>query len=460
MNKPDFTNYQSPFTWRYGSEEMRRVFSETYKYRLWRRIWVELARAQHDAGLVNTEELKDLEKHTDDLDIARILEIEEETKHDVVAAIREFAEKAKIGGGKIHLGATSMDITDNADTIRVKEALHLIEVRLKRILHLFKEKITEYSDHVCMGYTHLQPAEPTTVGYRLAFYAQDLVQDFEYLQFIKKHLVTKGFRGAVGTAAGYAAPMKKFGLSPALITSQVQSRKQDFLVLVLLESICSSLAKFAGDLRILQSANFGEWSEPFGKSQVGSSAMPFKKNPISSEKICSLARYVNRLSSVLLENATLSYLERTLDDSANRRIVIPGGFLATDEILITSEKILDGLVINKERISANLKQYAPFAAMEAILLESVKNGANRQKMHETLKHISMQAWQEIQKGNPNPLPDLFLQDTLQGRTLQGYISKEKLHTLLDVTKHVGNAPQRARKLVKEINKIIREKANV
>lgn len=464
MASKDFSNYTSPFSWRYGFGKMRKIFSEEYKFRVWRRVWVALAQAQHEAGLVSKEELADLKKHEQDIDIERILEIEKETKHDVVAAIREFAEKAKFGGGKIHLGATSMDVVDNAETIRIQEALHLIEESLMAVLQSIKEQIKRYAGLPCIGYTHLQPAEPTTVGYRLSFYAHNLLMDFELLQFVKQHFEAKGFKGATGTAACYTALLEgraketfelekkiseHLGVKPALVTSQVQTRKQDFFVLSLLASISSSLAKFAGDLRILQSANFGEWSEPFGERQVGSSAMPFKKNPVGAEKICSLARYVNYLPAIALENATLSYLERTLDDSANRRIIIPEGFLATEEILLTAEKILQGLIINKERIAENLTRYAPFAATEAVLAEAVKNGADRQAMHEVLRQISLQAWQEVQKGKANPIQELLLSNN----QLSKYLKPEEIEKLMDVTAHVGTAPQRALELVKKISKI-------
>lgn len=463
MSGKNFATYTSPFTWRYGSEAMRKIFSEEYKFRVWRRVWVGLAEAQRDAGIVSKEELADLKKHEKVIDIERILEIEKETKHDVVAAIREFAEKAKVGGGKIHLGATSMDVVDNADSIRIKEALHLIEESLKAVLQSIKEQIKKYADLPCTGYTHLQPAEPTTVGYRLSFYGQDLLMDFELLQFVKEHCEAKGFKGATGTAASYSAllggdPKKsaelekkiaqRLGIKAALISTQVQTRKQDFFVLSLLASISSSLAKFAGDLRILQSANFGEWSESFAEHQVGSSAMPFKKNPINSEKVCSLARYVGNLPSIALENATLSYLERTLDDSANRRIIIPESFLATDEILLTSERILQGLVINKERIAHNLAQYAPFAATENILLEAVKNGAERQKMHEVLRQISLQAWQKEKQGG-HTMKKLLLAN----KEVTKYIDPKRIEKLLDVSYHIGTAPQRALELASKIDKV-------
>ncbi len=459
----DFNNYLSPFTWRYGSEEMRYTFSEKHKVELWRKIWVALAKAQYQAGLVSKREFDDLKKNQNNFDIEEINRIEKEiTRHDVVAAIYEFAQKAKIGGGKIHLGATSMDIVDNADAIRIKEALNIVENKVIILLKLFSEKIERYANLPCIGYTHLQPAEPTTVGYRLAFYAQDLLTSLVFLKEIKKIIKAKGLKGAVGTAASYKTLLKgsKFnpqslekkvmadlGIEPVLIASQVYPRQFDYLVLSSLASVSSSLAKFAGDLRILQSPNYGEWSEPFGKKQVGSSAMPFKKNPISSENICSLARYILQLPPVALENATLSYLERTLDDSANKRIIISEGFLATDQILATAEKIISGLVINEKRVAYNLALYAPFAATETILMEAVKNGANRQVTHEVLRDISMVAWQEIQEGKKNPMGELLTGD----KRINQYLSKEKIVKLLDAKNYIGDAPQRALKLVKTIS---------
>lgn len=465
MSQQNFSSYLSPFSWRYGSEEMRVIFSEYHKYAIWRKIWVALAIAQHTAGLITKQELNDLEKHEEDIDIERILEIEKETKHDVVAAIKEFSEKAKRGGGKIHLGATSMDIVDNADMLRMKEALQLIEKKIKTTLSLYGGLIKKYATLPCIGYTHLQPAEPTTVGYRLAFYAQDLLGALQQIHFVQNTIKGKGMKGAVGTAASYDALLKnnktnvalmekivmeKLDLKPVLISTQVYPRQYDYMVLSALASLASAVSKFAGDLRILQSPTIGEWSEPFGTKQVGSSAMPFKKNPISSENICSLGRFIAKLPEIALENATLSYLERTLDDSANKRLIIPEGFLAADQILITVGKILAGLVINEKRISLNLHTYAPFVATESILVESVKSGAHRQKMHEILREISMIAWAEIQKGKQNPMKELLKKNS----AIRKYITEKRVDALLDVSGHIGNAPERALRLVDEIQKEI------
>lgn len=460
----DFSGYISPFTWRYGSEEMRVIYSEKHKYELWRKIWIALAKIQSQYGLVSKAELDDLVKNQNKIDIERIFEIEKETKHDVVAAIKEFAEKAKIGGGKIHMGATSMDITDNAEILKIKESLLIIDKKLGLILKTLGKLIKKYADFSCIGYTHLQPAEPTTVGYRLSFYAQDLLLDLTQIRLLLETIKGKGFKGAVGTSASYQLLLKnkkitaeKFeekvmrllGLDSVLISGQTYPRSFDFTILNSLANLSSSLAKFAGDLRILQSPNFGEWSEPFGQNQVGSSAMPFKKNPINSENICSLARYVASLPNVARENATLSYLERTLDDSANRRLIIAEGFLATDQILTTANNIFNGLIINEKRITHNLEMYAPFAVIEIILMETVKRGANRQKMHELLRDISLNAWQKIQIGETNPIKNLLINNN----EISKFLTENEIIKLLDVKKYVGNAPLKALKLVGIINKI-------
>jgi len=463
----DTTTYISPFTWRYGSKDMRHIFSEQHKYELWRKVWISLARVQNKAGLVSDEELKDLEQFAEDIDIEKILENEKDTKHDVVAAIREYAQKAKVGGGKVHLGLTSMDVVDNTEGMRNKEALELVEGKVLELLKLFGEKIEKYADTVCLGYTHLQPAEPTTVGYRFAFYAQDLLMDLKLLRFVQNLPLGKGIKGAVGTQASFAAlfdgentmktsplemeteVMRMLGIRPVEVSSQVYTRKIDYLVLTVLASISSSVAKFAADLRILQSPTIGEWSEPFGSKQVGSSAMPFKKNPINSEKICSLARMVTQMPPVALENATHSYLERTLDDSANRRIVTPEAFLAVDEILLTAAKLVEGMVVNEKRIAFNLLQFAPFVASEGILMEAVKKGASRQDMHEVLKDTAMKAWEVVQNGQENPMAELLKSN----QDITKYVPVLEIEKQLDVTGHIGTAPQRARKIATEIKNI-------
>lgn len=456
----DFNNYISAFSFRYGTPEMREIFSEGNKYRLWRRIWVEMARIQSSEGLVSRDEVQDLEKHQEDIDIERIYEIEKETGHDLVAGIREFAEKAKIGGGKIHFGATSMDVVDNADSIRAIEALKIVEDKLVGLIKALGEKIEKYADLPCMAYTHLQPAEPTTLGYRFAMYAQDLDWDLQALRGIKTSLKSKGFKGAVGTQASYKKlfgdnvelfekkMMDALGLQPALITGQTTPRKMDYLITFVLSGIAQSLYKFAFDLRVLQSPNFGELSEPFGKTQVGSSAMPFKRNPVKSENICSLAKLVLSLADNASQNAALSLLERTIDDSGNRRVYMPEMFLGVDEILKSATNIVSGMVINEAKIQENLERYAPFAATEEVIIEAVKNGADRQEMHEILREISMEAWSLVSVGEENPMLDLLM----KREEILKYIGKEKLEKIISPENHLGTAPKRAKELLKELRK--------
>jgi len=461
----DHETYLSPFTWRYGSEEMRRIWSEAHRRRLLRRVWVALARAQAEMGLVTPEQVADLERHQDEIDIARAEQIEAEIHHDLMAELRTFAEQCPIGGPILHLGATSQDILDNADALRLREALALIRQRLADLLTALADRIEETADLVCMGYTHLQPAEPTTVGYRLAQYAQDLLADLEAVERLQATLRGKGFKGAVGTSASYAQLLQPLGRTPAEmerrameflgleaypVTTQVCPRRQDWEVLNALAGIAQSSHRFAMDLRLLQSPAVGEWSEPFGRAQVGSSAMPFKRNPIQAENICSLARYVAALPAVAWENAAGSLLERTLDDSANRRVILSNAFLAADEMLRRALRLVRGLVLDRTAMARNLSVYGTFAATERLLMELVRAGADRQEMHEVLRVHSMTAWESIRRGEPNPLADLLAADP----HLTAYFPPERIRSLLDASGYVGDAPERARSLAEEIRRRI------
>ncbi len=454
----DFTTYQSPFSWRYGSDQMRKIFSEVNKRKTWRTVWVALARAQSKLGLVSKEELADLVKHQDKVDIKKAHEIEAEIKHDLVAEIRTYASQAKVGGGKIHLGATSQDIEDNADIVNFQKAIAIVEKELKDLLKQFSKKIGENKNLICMGYTHLQSAEPTTLGYRFCVYAQDLLTDLELLTFVKTLVKSKGVKGAVGTSASYFAllgqkaksmeddVMRLLQIEAFPITGQVYPRKIDYLILTTLSSIAQSLYKFAFDVRIMQSPGFGEWMEPFALNQVGSSAMPFKRNPQTSERICSISRFLNSLTDVAWENAANSLLERTLDDSAARRIIIPQAFLAADEILLHAILVIKDLKINKVNIQRNLEKYGRFAGTEVLMMEAVKRGANRQKIHEAIREISQKAWEQINKGLANPLSNMLKKD----KTITVFIKTNEIDTLINPAKHTGLAKDRCQKFLKEL----------
>ncbi len=449
----DYSTYLSPFTWRYGSPEMRALWSEEQRRRLWRQLWVALADVEAGYGLVQPAQVADLRAHAGEIDLPRALAIEAEIHHDLMAEVRVFAEQAPLGGGIIHLGATSMDIEDNADALRLRDGLELINQRLSGLLAMFAEKIRLYANLPVMAYTHIQPAEPSTLGYRLAQYAQDLLLDLEALGRARRGLKGKGFKGAVGTGASYAELLGGAGhlaefearLSTALglpffpVATQVYTRKQDYQILSALAGLGGSLYKFAFDLRILQSPAFGEWSEPFGKKQVGSSAMPFKRNPINAEKIDSLARQLAQMPRVAWDNAAHSLLERTLDDSANRRSLLPEAFLIADELLLVATRLVKGLVVNQTAIERNFATYGPFAAIERVLMALGKAGADRQEMHERLREHAMSAWAAVQSGQPNNLQELVAGDG----ALQRYLPPQALTELMDASGHIGDAPQRA-----------------
>jgi adenylosuccinate lyase len=457
----DYRTYASPFSWRYGRAELRTLFSEETRRRLWRAVWVNLAEAQAAQGLVAESELEDLRAHAGDIDVDAALEIEREIHHDLMAEIRVFAAQAKHGGGKLHLGATSMDIEDTVETYRLRLALSYIGESLHRLLAAFGEKIRAHADLVCMGFTHLQPAEPTTLGYRLAVYAQDLLVDDEQLRFVFENLTAKGLRGAVGTAASYerlsaqpggsaqieAYVLEAFGLSAREISTQTYPRKLDYLVLAALAGLGASLSKFAADIRILSSPGFGEVAEPFERAQVGSSAMPFKRNPILSERICSLARLLPAYADVGWQNAATNFLERTLDDSANRRTILPEALICVDEIVALARKVIDGLRIDERRITANLRVYAPFAGTEAAMMEAVRAGGDRQRLHEALRRASMEAWAAVERGEDNPLSTLLTEEP----ELTALIDPAEIRRLLEPSRYIGTAPQRARLLADRID---------
>ncbi len=459
----DYETYLSPLTWRYGSDEMRHVWSEGHRRRLWRRIWVALAEAQAEYGLVTPEQVADLRAHADDVDIAHTLEIEAEIKHDVMSEVKAYAEQCPVGGGIIHLGATSMDVKDNAAVLRQRDALDLLLRKLRGLLADLADLVKARADQACMGFTHLQPAEPTTVGYRLAQLGLDLLLDLAELERVRAGLKGKGFKGATGTSASYnqlleslpgrppaaefeAKVLQRLALDAFPVTTQTYPRKQDWLVLNAVAGLAGSLYKFAFDLRILQSPPFGEWSEPFGSKQVGSSAMPFKRNPERAETMDSLARLVATLPRVAWDNAAHSLLERTLDDSANRRLILPQAFLATDELLRRARFILQGLVIRDEAVARNLAVYGTFAATERLLMELVKAGADRQEMHEVIREQSMAAWAAIQEGQSNPLAERLAADA----SVLNYLPAESVRSLLDAEGYVGDAPQRARQLAERL----------
>ena len=453
--------YASPFSWRYGRPELRELFSERERRKLWRAVWVALAESQSASGLVTAEELADLRAHAGEIDLEAALAIEREIGHDLMAEIRVYASQAKLGGGKLHLGATSMDIEDTVEIFRLRRGLALLLASLDALLASFALQIERYADVTCMGYTHLQPAEPTTVGYRLAVYAQDVLIDRAALAFAGQQLTAKGIRGAVGTSASYtrllaggartpeeqeADVLGVFGLEARDVATQTYPRKLDYLLLSQLAGLGASLSKFAADVRIQSSPGFGEMFEPFGSKQVGSSAMPFKRNPVMSERIGSLARLLPGYADVAWQNAATNFLERTLDDSANRRTILPEALLCADEILALARKIVDGLRVDERKIAENLRTYGPFAGSEAVLMEAARAGADRQELHEAIRENAMTAYAALERGETNPLARLLSDD----ERIVRWLDPAEVRSQLDPTSHVGDAPIRARRLAQRI----------
>ncbi len=350
-----------------------------------------------------------------------------------------------------------MDIEDNADALRTREALDLLLDKLRGLLLSFADQIEAWADAPTMAFTHLQPAEPTTIGYRLAQYAQDLWSDYEELRRVRDGIRGKGFKGAVGTSASYmqllgsaagsgkttefeSSIMAALGLEAFPVATQTYPRKQDYRVLAALAGLGGSLYKFAFDLRVLQSPPIGEWSEPFGARQVGSSAMPFKRNPIHAENVDSLARHLGALPRVAWDNAAHSLLERTLDDSANRRIILPEAFLIADELITRGTRLIRGLRVDRAASARLLAAYGPFAATERLLMELVKRGGNRQELHEAIREHAMAAWAALRAGQPNPLADLLAADP----RMTHLAAPEEILAWLDASHYVGDAPGRAR----------------
>jgi len=461
MSSYTHETYISPFTWRYGSPAMKELFSEVTKRRLLRQIWIALATAQRQAGLVTDEQLAELITHKDDIDIDRASAIEAEIHHDLMAEITCYAEQCPNGGSVIHLGATSMDVLDNMDALRLRLATQHIITQTKTLLEAFIEKMEAYADMPCMAFTHIQPAEPTTIGYRFAQSAQDLTEDLKALELVFQNIRGKGIKGAVGTSASYTELLKgrgmtafeletsvmdSIGLKSFTAATQVYPRKQDWRIVSALSGLCCTLYKFALDFRLLQSPPIGEWSEPFGAKQVGSSAMPFKRNPINCEKVDSLCRFVSSQTEVLWQNAASTMLERTLDDSANRRVTLPESFLATDEILSTITKVVKGMQIHESGVKRNLATYGLFAASERLLMELGRKGANRQEMHELIRNYSLKAWAEVQEGEANTLALMLSSD----KTVLSFMKRDEVLASLNAEEYVGDAPMRTRMVIEEV----------
>lgn len=420
-------NYVSPLSTRYASEEMQFLFSEDYKFRTWRRLWISLAKAEKELGLNITEEqIKQLEKYKDDINYDVALEREKLVRHDVMSHIFAYSQQCPSAEPIIHLGATSCYVGDNTDVIIMKNAAEIVLKKCAQVLKNLSEFSLKYKDMPCLGYTHLQPAQLTTVGKRATLWMHELVQDIEELEFRISKLKLLGSKGTTGTQASFMElfdgdeeKIKKMehliaedmGFSGCVaVSGQTYSRKVDAYMLGALSGIAQSAYKFANDLRILQS--FEEMEEPFGAKQIGSSAMPYKRNPMRSERICALARYVICDSLNPAFTSATQWFERTLDDSANKRISVSEAFLAVDAILNIYINITDGLVVYDKVIERRVMEKLPYMATENILMESVKRGGNRQQLHEKIREYSHSATKRVKlEGKTNNLIEMIASDS-------------------------------------------------
>jgi adenylosuccinate lyase len=422
----NYDDFESPFNSRYASKEMKQIFSANNKFKTWRKMWIALAKAEKELGLnISEEQISELIAQQDNIDYAQIDEIEKQVKHDVMAHVLGYGKVCPKASSIIHLGATSADITDNSELIITYQALNLVKTKLVNVIFKLKEFALKYKDTPTLGYTHLQAAQLTSIGKRATLYLQDLVMDYQTLESILSNFKLRGIRGATGTQASFMTlfdndEIKVKELERIVIvnigfkncfgvSSQTYPRKYDYLILSLLSMIAQSASKFATDLRLLQSKK--EMEEPFGESQIGSSAMAYKHNPIRCERICSIARYVESLPINTAFTASTQWLERTLDDSANKRIVISEGFLAIDTILNLYDNIIANVNVNKKVIERNIKEELPFMASEAILMECVKKGLSRQEAHEKIRQLTFITLKRVkEEGLSNNLIELIKED--------------------------------------------------
>ena len=434
MTTPDprQASWSSPLTERYASRDMARLFSPQFKFETWRRLWLWLAEEEKRLGLpIADEALAQMRSSLDAIDFEAAAQEEERTRHDVMAHVRVFGAAAPAARGIIHWGATSAYVTDNTDLIQMREGLTLVERRLATVLRRLRDFALAHRDLPALAYTHYQPAQPTTVGKRAALWASDLLMDLEEVRRARADLRFLGAKGATGTQASFlllfdgdarkveeldAALARRAGFErPQIVSGQTYSRKQDDRVVHALSGLAQSAHKMGTDLRLLQ--HEGELEEPFESGQVGSSAMPYKRNPMRAERVCALARHVIVLSLDTAMTAATQWLERSLDDSANKRLAVPEAFLASDAILILLENISGGLVVHPDVSRRRLLEEAPFLATENVLMEAVRRGGDRQELHEKLRvHARASAERRAQDGGPTDLMDRLASDPAFGMT--------------------------------------------
>jgi adenylosuccinate lyase len=446
----DYQTYENPLGARYASREMLHNFSPESKFRTWRRLWVALAEAEQELGLpITTEQIEALRTYQDEINFEVAEARERQVRHDVMAHIYAYGEQCPSARAIIHLGATSAYVTDNTDLIQIRHGLHLLGAKLRQLIADLAEFAARHKDLVTLGYTHFQPAQLTTVGKRACLWLQDLVMDYQALEYCSTALRFRGVKGTTGTQASFlelfegdharvkqldALITARMGFREAFpVTGQTYPRKQDSQVMHVLSEIAASAHKFSSDLRLLQSV--GEIEEPFETDQVGSSAMAYKRNPMRSERMAGLGRYVITMAlNAPLTEAT-QWFERTLDDSSNRRLLIPEAFLATDAVLRLYLNVVRGLVVNPAVIARRVAQELPFMATEALLMAGVKAGGDRQLLHERVRLHSLAATQAVKEGRPNDLMARVATDPAFTAV------HHEIPTLLTPMRFVGRAPQ-------------------
>ena len=455
--------YISPFSTRYSSDEMQYIFSDDNKFRTWRRLWVALARAEMEQGLTNItpEMVAELEAHVDDINYEVAIAREKLVRHDVMSHVYAYGQQCPKAAGIIHLGATSCYVGDNTDIIVMRQGLELIRKKLIGVLAKLSRFAEEYKDMPCMAYTHCQPAQPTTVGKRATLWANELVMDLAEIDHRLATLQLRGVKGTTGTQASFmelfkgdadkiravdASIAKEMGFAPDAVipvSGQTYSRKVDAFILNALAGIAQSCMKFATDLRLL--ANFKEMEEPFEKNQIGSSAMPYKRNPMRCERICALSRYlmVDVLNPAMTSGT--QWFERTLDDSANKRIAMAEGFLAADAILNILLNVSDGLVVYPKVVRARVMAELPFMASENIMMKAVKKGGDRQELHERLREHAVAAAAVVkQEGKPNDMIARVEADPAFG------LSREEIEAELSPEAFTGRSAEQVTEFLRDV----------
>ena len=451
--------YESPLSSRYASDEMLYIFSADKKFSTWRRLWVALARAEMELGLpVTQEQVHELEAHLTDIDYDRAAQWEKKLRHDVMAHVHTYGELCPKAMPIIHLGATSCYVGDNTDVILMREGLELVRDKLVRVLNRLAKFAEEYKALPTLGFTHFQAAQLVTVGKRATLWMNDLLSDLAEVEYRISTLKLLGSKGTTGTQASFLELFegdhekvkelerkiaKEMGFDQVVpVSGQTYSRKMDYNVVSTLAGIAQSASKFATDLRLL--CHLKEVEEPFEKNQIGSSAMPYKRNPMRCERICSLARYVIVDVGNPAVTAATQWFERTLDDSANKRISVPEAFLAVDAILNIYENVASGLVVHPKVIEKHVLEELPFMASENIMMDAVKRGGNRQELHERIRVLSQEAGKNVKDlGLSNNLIDLIAADPAFGMT------KEELTVHLEPAQYIGRCPQQVEEFLRE-----------